>query len=79
MCRINEVLSLQWKNLTLNPACPSTSDPTTSISYGVYKLEGRKTEVAEGRCYNLHRLGESESPMDVLDHLNKWIEPQVER
>ncbi|ETI30288.1 hypothetical protein F443_22591 [Phytophthora nicotianae P1569] len=79
MCRINEVLSLQWKNLTLNPACPSTSDPTTSISYGVYKLEGRKTEVAEGRCYNLHRLGESESPMDVLDHLNKWIEYVVRR
>ncbi|ETO82642.1 hypothetical protein F444_03241 [Phytophthora nicotianae P1976] len=79
MCRINEVLSLQWKNLTLNLACPSTSDPTTSISYGVYKLEGRKTEVAEGRCYNLHRLGESESPMDVLDHLNKWIEYVVRR
>ncbi|KAG1712394.1 hypothetical protein DVH05_000142 [Phytophthora capsici] len=74
MCRFNEVLSLQWKNLTLNLARPSNYDPTTSISYCVYKLEGRKTELAESRCYNLNRLGNSESPMDVLDHLKKWVE-----
>ncbi|ETP39356.1 hypothetical protein F442_13173 [Phytophthora nicotianae P10297] len=73
MCRINEVLSLQWKDITLDLARPSASDPTSTIGYGVYKLEGRKTEVAEGRCYNLHCLDECESPMDVLTHLKKWI------
>ncbi|ETP28631.1 hypothetical protein F442_22072 [Phytophthora nicotianae P10297] len=73
MCRINEVLSLQWKNITLDLARPSASDPTSTIGYGVYKLEGRKTEVAEGRCYNLHCLDECESPMDVLTHLKKWV------
>ncbi|KAF1795673.1 hypothetical protein GQ600_14565 [Phytophthora cactorum] len=36
------------------------------ITYGTYTLEGRKTEVAEGRCYNMHHLDDSESPMDVL-------------
>ncbi|ETO67738.1 hypothetical protein F444_15367 [Phytophthora nicotianae P1976] len=73
MCRINEVLSLQWKNITLDLARPSASDPTSTIGYGVYKLEGRKTEVTEGRRYNLHCLDECESPMDVLSHLKKWI------
>ncbi|ETP39346.1 hypothetical protein F442_13174, partial [Phytophthora nicotianae P10297] len=73
MCRINEVLSLQWKNITLDLARPSASDSNSTIGYGVYKLEGRKTETAEGRCYNLHCLDECESPMDVLTHLKKWI------
>ncbi|KAE9187227.1 hypothetical protein PF004_g22862 [Phytophthora fragariae] len=50
MCRINEVLSLQWKN-----------------------LEGRKTEVAEGRCYNIHHLVETERPIDALFHLTAWL------
>ncbi|EGZ29691.1 hypothetical protein PHYSODRAFT_475460 [Phytophthora sojae] len=44
MCRINEVLSLQWKNLTLGMTRPSTTDPSVSITFGVYKLDGRKTE-----------------------------------
>ncbi|KAI9982728.1 hypothetical protein PInf_008719 [Phytophthora infestans] len=65
MCRINEVLSLKWKNVTLGLVRPSTSDPEVSISYGVYKIEGRKTEVAEGRCYNMHYLDDSESPLDI--------------
>ncbi|ETP08901.1 hypothetical protein F441_15189, partial [Phytophthora nicotianae CJ01A1] len=51
MCRINEVLSLQWKNITLDLARPSASDPTSTIGYGVYKLKGRKTEVAEDNDY----------------------------
>ncbi|KAF1774315.1 hypothetical protein GQ600_19932 [Phytophthora cactorum] len=72
MCRINEVLSL-WKNLTLGLARPSTSNPEVSITYGAYKLEGRKTEVAEGRCYNMHHLDDIESPMDVLSQLTTWL------
>ncbi|KAF1773773.1 hypothetical protein GQ600_14771 [Phytophthora cactorum] len=55
MCRINEVLSLKWKNLTLGLARPSTSDPDVSFTYGADKLEGRKTEVAEGRCNYMHQ------------------------
>ncbi|KAG6947421.1 hypothetical protein JG687_00016102 [Phytophthora cactorum] len=30
------------------------------------KAMNQKTEVAEGRCYNMHHLDDSESPMDVL-------------
>ncbi|EEY56986.1 uncharacterized protein PITG_10537 [Phytophthora infestans T30-4] len=42
MCRINEVLSLRWKNLPQSLTRPSTADP--SVPYGVHKLEGRKTD-----------------------------------
>ncbi|KAG2808504.1 hypothetical protein PC112_g16939 [Phytophthora cactorum] len=65
-CRINEVLSPKTKNITLGLERPSTSDSEMFITYGTYTLEGRKTEVAEGRCYNMHHLDDSESPMDVL-------------
>ncbi|KAG3058314.1 hypothetical protein PC122_g20735 [Phytophthora cactorum] len=54
------------KNITLGLERPSTSDSEMFITYGTYTLEGRKTEVAEGRCYNMHHLDDSESPMDVL-------------
>ncbi|EEY66039.1 uncharacterized protein PITG_03578 [Phytophthora infestans T30-4] len=33
----------------------------------------KKTEVAEGRCYNMHYLDDSESPLDVLIHLTTWL------
>ncbi|EEY53415.1 uncharacterized protein PITG_07067 [Phytophthora infestans T30-4] len=49
MCRINEVLSFRWKDLTLSLTRPSAADPSVSITYGVYKLEGRKTDVAEAK------------------------------
>ncbi|EEY59301.1 uncharacterized protein PITG_21361 [Phytophthora infestans T30-4] len=42
MCRKNEVLSLRWKNLPQSLTRPRTADP--SVSYGVHKLEGRKTD-----------------------------------
>ncbi|KAE8995993.1 hypothetical protein PF005_g17190 [Phytophthora fragariae] len=73
MCRINEVLSLQWKNVTLGLSRPSSADPSVSIPFGAYKLEGRKTEVAEGHCYNSHHLEETERPIDALFHLTAWL------
>ncbi|KAF1780610.1 Integrase-like, catalytic domain [Phytophthora cactorum] len=60
MCRINEVLSLKWKNLTLGLARPN-------------KLEGRKTEVAEGRCNYMHQR-ESNGLLidDMADTDHNW-------
>ncbi|GMF36149.1 unnamed protein product [Phytophthora fragariaefolia] len=74
MCRMNEVLSLQWKILTLGLTRQSVSDHTSSISYASYKLEGRKTEVAEGRCYHLHHLDEGVRPIEALYHVKAWLE-----
>ncbi|KAG3155238.1 hypothetical protein PI124_g9606 [Phytophthora idaei] len=73
MCLINEVFSLKRKNPTLGLTRPSTSDAEVSSTYGAYKLEGRKAEVAEGRCYNMHHLDDSESPTDVLSQLTTWL------
>ncbi|OWZ21910.1 hypothetical protein PHMEG_0003461 [Phytophthora megakarya] len=73
MCRINEVPTLQWKKLTLGLTRRSTTDPSISITFGTYKLEGRKTEVTEGRCYNLHSLESHETPMDAFSHLSAWL------
>ncbi|KAG2779381.1 hypothetical protein Pcac1_g10501 [Phytophthora cactorum] len=73
MCLINEVFSLKRKNPTLGLTRPSTSDAEVSSTYGAYKLEGRKAEVAEGRCNNMHHLDDSESSTDVLSQLTTWL------
>ncbi|OWZ10323.1 hypothetical protein PHMEG_00016838, partial [Phytophthora megakarya] len=44
-----------------------------SITFATYKLEGRKTEVAEGRCYNLHSLDPHETSVDGFSHLSAWL------
>jgi hypothetical protein len=79
MCRINEVLSLQWKNLSMEMTRPSKDDHSIPIKFGTYKLEGRKTEVAEGRCYNLHHLDEEEKPIDAIYHVTAWVEYVAEK
>lgn len=72
MYRINEVLSIKRGDVLLYQRRASTDKPG-EIEFGTYVLPDRKTEVAEGRAYNLHSLDSSERAIDAYDHVNNWI------
>ncbi|KAG1707129.1 hypothetical protein DVH05_026325 [Phytophthora capsici] len=69
MCRINEVLNLQWKDVTLRQTRCSVVSPDEVIEYGTYALFNRKTAVAEGRRYNLHHMFKDELAINAYLHL----------
>ncbi|KAE9053603.1 hypothetical protein PF007_g32903, partial [Phytophthora fragariae] len=47
MCRIKEVLTLTWKDVSLRQYRSSVVAPDEVIEYGTYALFNRKTAVAE--------------------------------
>ncbi|ETP13237.1 hypothetical protein F441_11517, partial [Phytophthora nicotianae CJ01A1] len=79
MCRINEVLTLQWTDITLRQTCCSVVFPDEIIEYGTYALFNRKTAVAEGRMYNLHRMLMDELAINAYRHLCNWVDYASER
>jgi hypothetical protein len=74
MYRINEVLTLKWRDVSLRQFSPNVVTPDEMIEFGTYALFNRKTEVTEGRSYNLHNLAEEETPMNAYKHLCNWVE-----
>ncbi|KAL3667491.1 hypothetical protein V7S43_007712 [Phytophthora oleae] len=74
MCRINEVLTLKWKDVSLRQTHFSTGVPDEVIEFGTYTLFNRKTEVAEGRAYNLHHLSPDEDSINAYKHLCTWAD-----
>jgi integrase len=64
MCRINEVLTLKRRDVSLRQFRPNVVIPDAMIEFGTYALFNRKIEVAEGRSYNLHNLAEEETPIN---------------
>ncbi|ETN24093.1 hypothetical protein PPTG_00543 [Phytophthora nicotianae INRA-310] len=79
MCRINEVLTLQWKDITLRQTRCSVVSPDEIIEYGTYALFNRKTAVAEGRMYNLHHMPKDELAINAYRHLCNWVDYASER
>ena len=71
MCRINEVLTIKWKDVLLFRTRQHDQDGSV-IEFGTYVLHDRKTDVAEGRAYNLHKLDASERAIDAYFHLTNW-------
>ncbi|KAH7477075.1 uncharacterized protein KRP23_7748 [Phytophthora ramorum] len=78
MCRINEVLTLKWKDISLRQFRESTIATDEVIEYGTYALFNRKTAVAEGRLYNLHKLSKDETAINAYMHLCNWVDYTTE-
>ncbi|KAE9048602.1 hypothetical protein PR001_g3742 [Phytophthora rubi] len=74
MCRINEVLTLTWKDVSLRQYRSSVVAPDEVIEYGTYALFNRKTAVAEGRDYNLHHVSKDEMAINAYMHLCNWVD-----
>ncbi|KAJ8542654.1 hypothetical protein ON010_g12157 [Phytophthora cinnamomi] len=55
------------EGVTLYQCRPSLSSPGDTIEFGTYTLFNRKTDVAEGRSYNLHNL------LSEGDPSNTWL------
>ncbi|ETN22797.1 hypothetical protein PPTG_02602 [Phytophthora nicotianae INRA-310] len=79
MCRINEVLTLKWKDVSLRQFRANVLAPDEIIEFEVYTLFNRKTEVAEGRSYNLHKLAGEETAMNAYEHLSNWVAYATEK
>ncbi|KAL4093619.1 hypothetical protein PRIC1_011051 [Phytophthora ramorum] len=73
MCRINEDLTLKWKDLSLRQYRTSVVAPDEVIEYGTYALFNHKTAVTEGRKYNLNRMSDDEMPINAYTHLCNWV------
>ncbi|KAG3065414.1 hypothetical protein PI125_g23990 [Phytophthora idaei] len=56
MCRMNEVLTLKWRDVSLRQYHPSVVATHEVIEYGMYAQSNRKTAVTERRMYNLHHV-----------------------
>ncbi|KAL4086552.1 hypothetical protein PRIC1_014255 [Phytophthora ramorum] len=78
MCRINEVLTLKWKDISLCQFRESTIATNEVIEYGTYALFNRKTAVAEGHLYNLHKLSKDETAINAYMHLCNWVDYTTE-
>lgn len=74
MCRINEVLTLQRKDVELRCFRRSAVTPDQVTEFGSYNLYNRKTSLAEGRAYNLHKLLKEEAAIDAYSHICNWVE-----
>ncbi|KAG2970309.1 hypothetical protein PC120_g26596, partial [Phytophthora cactorum] len=79
MCRINEVLTFKWKDMSLRQYYPSVVAPHEVIEYGAYALFNRKTAVAEERMYSLHHVAKDELAISAYMHLCNWMDYAFER
>ncbi|KUF82879.1 Imidazoleglycerol-phosphate dehydratase [Phytophthora nicotianae] len=79
MCRINEVLTLKWKDVSLRQFRANVVAPDEIIEFGTYTHFNRKIEVEEGRSYNLHKLAGEETAMNAYEYLSNWVAYATEK
>ncbi|ETM32469.1 hypothetical protein L914_20113 [Phytophthora nicotianae] len=79
MCRINEVLTLKWKDVSLRQFRANVLAPDEIIEFGTYTHFNRKIEVEEGRSYNLHKLAGEETAMNAYEYLSNWVAYATEK
>ncbi|KAG4045161.1 hypothetical protein JG687_00007913 [Phytophthora cactorum] len=80
MCRINEVLPLKWKDLSLRPYRTSVAAPHEVTEYGTYAVFNHKMAVVEGGgMYNLHHVVKDEFAINSYIHLCDWVDYASER
>ncbi|KAL3661170.1 hypothetical protein V7S43_013779 [Phytophthora oleae] len=70
----SQALESNWKDVSLRQTRFSTVAPDEVIEFGTYTLFNRKTEVAEGRAYNLHHLSPDEDSINAYKHLCTWVD-----
>ncbi|POM76239.1 Hypothetical protein PHPALM_6545 [Phytophthora palmivora] len=71
MCRINEVLTLKWKDISLRQFCESILTSGEMIEFGTYALF---YAVAESRLYILHKLPNEEAAINAYVRLCCWVD-----